>query len=315
MSKRILVTGSEGFVGRTLVHALQVGGYEVFGCDLRVPDAPDRRACDISNLDSVEALFDWVERVDWIFHLAAITFVPEAAQTPAHVMAVNLNGTIHLLDTVRRRCPQARFIFAGSSEAYGVPQTLPIDESHPLVPVNPYAISKTAADHYCSYVHKVHGQDVIRLRLFNHSGPGQSDRFVLSSIARQLAVLETRSQEGHVPVLHTGNLEPKRDFLHVDDVIRAYLAVAERGRSGEAYNVCSGVSYRIREALDELSRQCRVKIAIESEPARQRTFDIPEVLGCHHKLTVDTGWEPVIPFTQLLEDLLKYWRETLSRNE
>ena len=240
MSKRVLVTGSEGFVGRKLVSALQDRGHEVFGCDLRVPDAPARRACDISNFDSVEALFEWVESVDWIFHLAAITFVPEAAQTPAHVMAVNLNGTIHLLDMARRRCPNARFIFAGSSEAYGIPQTLPIDESHPLVPGNPYAISKAAADAYCAYVHRVHGQDVVRLRLFNHSGPGQNDQFVLSSFARQMALLERRSEEGHTSVLRTGNLESSRDFLHVDDVIRAYLAVAERGRSGRT------ISARIR---------------------------------------------------------------------
>ena len=315
MNKRVLVTGSEGFVGRTLVRYLHDHGYEVLGCDLNVPDASDRFACDISDFNAVEKLFEWVGSVDWIFHLAAITFVPDAMQTPAHVMAVNLNGTIHLLDTVRRCCPQARFIFAGSSEAYGVPQTLPIEESHSLVPVNPYAISKAAADHYCAYVHRIYGQDVVRLRLFNHSGPGQSDQFVLSSLARQLAVLENDSQEGHTRILRTGNLASRRDFLHVNDVVRAYLAVAERGQSGEAYNVCSGVPHSIHEAVDVLSNRCRVAIKIESEPARQRTFDIPEIFGCHRKLTTDTGWEPSILFPKLLDDLLAHWRKTFSGNK
>lgn len=306
MSGRVLVTGSGGFVGRRLGAYLTAQGFEVFGCDLVVSDAPgEHRICDITDMASVEETIQWVLPLDFVIHLAAITFVPEAIQSPTQVVDVNLQGTIRLVEAMREHAPRARLVFVGSSEVYGPPQFIPVTEDHPFSPTNPYAITKAAADQYCRFCSENGRLDIVRMRPFNHSGPGQSDRFVLSSFARQIAEIEKGDCE---PLLKVGDLGAARDFTHVDDVVRAYEAALLHGRSGEAYNICSGASHRIGGALEALVEMTKVEIRIEIDPERLRPIDVPELRGSHEKFSADTGWKPEIPFSQLLEELLDYWR-------
>ena len=149
------------------------------------------------------------------------------------------------------------------------------------------------------------GYDIVRLRPVNHSGPGQSDLFVLSSFARQLARAEAGAAE---PVLRVGSLEARRDFLHVDDVVRAYELAARKGGSGEVYNIASGRAVLIRDALDTLLRMARVKVAVEPAPDRLRPVEVLEVAGSSERLTAATGWTPQHPLEDLLADILSFWR-------
>lgn len=311
MSGRVLVTGAEGFVGRHLCAQLATAGYEIIAGVGHMNSAiPGSRHFDLCEAASVERLVKDAGALTAVVHLAAITFVPDAERSPSSVMDVNLLGTIRLLDAIRRHAPAARALIVGSSEAYGPPQFLPVTESHALCPANPYAISKAAADHYGAYMHAAAGLDVVRARPFNHSGPGQADAFVLSSFAKQIAEIEAGRRE---PVLHVGNLDVARDFSHVTDVVKAYQGLLKDGRAGEAYNVCSGDSVRLSDVLDRFLALTSTRIEIQTDPERLRKVDILDVRGSHAKLTADTGWQPRIPFDQILRDLLDYWRGRLSR--
>ncbi len=302
---RALVTGAAGFVGKVLAEFLRARGWTVLCSDQRAPSGePDWFACDMGYREQIERMAAWAGPVTHVFHLAAVTFVPEAGRDPSGAFAVNLLGTVHLAEAMARNAPAARLIYIGTAEVYGHPQFLPITESHPLQPANPYAISKAAADQYCAYL-KHTGMDIVRVRPFNHTGPGQSDLFVLSSFARQIAQIESGKRPA---VLRVGNIEASRDFTHVVDVVRAYECMALMGVSGEAYNVCSGHPVVIRDALDRLIGLSTASIRVEVEPQRMRPVDVPSTFGSYEKLAGDTGWRPDIPFDALLADLLAYWR-------
>ena len=299
MTQRALITGAAGFVGQKLRRHLEAQGWEVVGSGDQgqagvIP-------CDISVRMQIDALLDQAGEVSHIFHLAAITFVPQASANPAEVMCVNLNGTIHLVQALAERQWPGRLLYIGSADSYGPPKYLPVDEEHPLSPANPYAVSKAAADHFCAYAAKAHGLDILRMRPFNHSGPGQPDQFVLSSFARQVAEIEAGHRE---PVLHVGNLSAARDFLHVDDVLRAYEIAARLGMPGQAYNICSGAAREVKLALDMLLEMSTASIEVRPDPARMRPVDVPSVYGTHQRLTEDTGWAPETGFDQILRDLL-----------
>lgn len=308
--KRILVTGAAGFVGQRLTRELRNSGYTVLESDQRMdPDSPDSRDCDISDAASVASLLEWASPLDGVIHLAAITFIPDAHANPAAVMEVNLGGTIHLIDAMHRFSPNARLVFVSTSEVYGPPQSLPVSESHPLNPQNPYAISKAAADQYCAYASARGLLDIVRIRPFNHSGAGQAPSFVLSDFAKQVVAMRHGDQSLQMKV---GNLNVARDFSHVDDVIRAYLLALESGKSGDVYNVCSGNSVSIGAVLDQLLAGVDGEVERVIERDRIRPTDVPEVRGDHARLTAATGWKPVVSFEALLDDLVAYWEEQRS---
>ena len=309
MSRRVLVTGSSGFVGMRLCAHLASRGYSVYGCDQVISEgSPARRVCDIASAEGVADLFQWALPVDCVVHLAAITFVPDAAKNPALVREVNLKGTVHVIDAMRAHAPDARLVFVSTSEIYGPPQNLPVDENHPIAPQNAYAESKAEADEYCRVLFAKEDLDIVRMRPFNHSGPGQSDAFVLSSFARQVARMKAGKQE---PIIRVGNIDNARDFMHVDDVVRAYELALEKGEAGEAYNLCSGRSQRVRDALDTLIELSGMDVRIEVDPERVRP-GVSEIRGSHEKFASVSGWEPTISFRTLLEDLLAYWSEIES---
>ncbi len=310
MKRCVLVTGAAGFVGNVLSDHLVKQGWQVSRTDLNVPPSEDGwYACDIADAGQVDGLFSWAGAVTHVFHLAAVTFVPEARRAPAKTFSVNLLGTVNLIAAAKAHAPKCRVINVSSSAVYGPPQELPVTEAHPLNPVEPYAIAKAAADQYCGFAHEEHGLDIIRIRPFNHSGPGQDDSFVLSSFARQIARIEAGKRE---PVLRVGNLKPRRDFLHVRDVVRGYECAALKGESGGVYNICSGRAVAIGDALEMLLEMSDTDIQVETDPGRLRNVEVLESRGSHEALTADTGWEPEAPLATLLEELLTYWREVES---
>ncbi len=305
-----LVTGASGFVGRRLCERLLHDGWDVRGL-VYPEDARDdtERRTNIGDRDDLYKAIAWAGPITHVFHLAAVTFVPTSAKSPALTMDVNITGTVNLLHAVHESLPKARTVFVGSASCYGIPQSLPVTEDHPLAPTEPYGISKAAADAYCRYAHRALGIDVIAARPFNHSGPGQSDAFVISSFARQVVEIESGTRDN---VLRTGDLTARRDFSHVDDVIDAYIRLADQGKAGEAYNVCAANSYSAGDVLDGLRARSNADIDVQPDPERMRRVDIPEVVGSHAKLTQDTGWQPQRSFDLLLDEVLAYWRETLQ---
>lgn len=306
MKNRALVTGADGFVGGVLCRHLAQSGWGVRSAVLRAALNPETEfQCDITDSGQVDGLIAWAGPVDVVFHLAALTFVPDSIEHPQQAMRVNVEGTMHLLDACRARLPDSRFVYVSTSEVYGPPVELPIREEHPLNPQNPYAISKAAADNYCAYFHKSTGYAVVRMRPFNHSGPGQSDPFVLSSFARQVARAEKGLSE---PIVEVGNLNARRDFLHVDDVVCAYELAALEGVPGEAYNIASGKAVSIHEALRMLLDMASITIAVQPASERLRPVEVPEVYGSAEKLKTATGWEPHKTVEALLADVLDYWR-------
>jgi len=302
MNRRALVTGGAGFVGRRLCAQLRGIGWEV-ACADRGEDCD--HAFNIVEPGQVDALLEAAGPLTHVFHLAAMTFVPDSIRHPAAAFDVNLNGTVNLLHALHAHGSEARVLFVSSGEVYGPPKYLPQDEDHPLEPANPYAISKCAADHYCRYYAKSTGMPIIVARPYNHTGPGQSPSFVLPSFARQAAAIEAGQAE---PVIHVGNLDARRDFSHVDDVLAAYVLLAEQGAPGEAYNVCSDKARRVGDALDYLVARIGGGARIEPDPARMRPVDVPEVAGSHAKLAAATGWQPAHTFESILDELLDYWR-------
>ena len=311
MSKAALVTGADGFVGRRLCTRLRAAGWTVHQADRQGRD--DTHACDVTDRAALEVLLEALPDLTHVFHLAAMTFVPAASAHPVQAMLVNYGGSLNLAQALLARGRPVRLVFIGSADAYGPPEYLPIDEAHPLRPVNPYAISKAAADQALDWLHRAHGLDVVRMRPFNHAGPTQEGDFVLASFARQVAAIATGAAEE--PVVRTGNLDAARDFSHVDDVIEAYLLAAEHGAAGMVYNVCSGAAQRVGDALDRLIEFSGCAIRVERDPARYRPVDVPEVRGSHARLSEATGWEPQRSFDTLLKELFDAWRARLEAGQ
>ena len=241
-----------------------------------------------------------------MFHLAGVTFVPDAEREPTRAMRANYDATVYLMQALGELADSARVLHVSTSEVYGLPQRLPIDETHPVNPTNVYSISKAAADQFVRLPRGPNGPRVIVARPFNHSGPGQNASFVLSSFARQVARIELGLAE---PVLRVGNLSAARDFLHVEDVVSAYLLLAEGGTTEDVYNICSGTSHTIQEAMEKLLSLSSMSIRWEVDPERWRESACQEIRGSHERLTRDTGWEPRVTFGDLLKDILEYWRQ------
>lgn len=236
-----------------------------------------------------------------IYHLAGMADVHAAWRASSPALRSNALGTHYLLEAVRRAGIPIPVLVTGSALVYQ-PSSEPIDEDFPIRPVSPYGISKLAQEMAAL---RASWCPVFLVRPFNHAGPRQSDAYVTSSFARQIAEIEAGVRE---PVLHVGNLESKRDITDVRDIVRAYQLILERGKPGQPYNVCSGRAYRIADLMDMLVSKARVAIQIQTDSARLRPSDTPIVLGSFARLERDTGWQPVIPIERTLEDLLDYWR-------
>lgn len=318
---RTLITGVAGFVGRHFTRAIVTDGLgDVHGAD-RGPLAErgedelraslrSYRALDVADAAAVDAMIDDL-RPDRVVHLAAQASGADSLERPAETYVVNAVGALHLLEAVRRHAPGATVLLVGSADVYGAgaPGTL-IAETAPLRPRNPYALSKAAQDMLGEVYAGTYGLPVIRTRTFSHTGPGQRPRFALAGFADQLA----RIGEGLLPPeVRVGNLEGIREYGDVRDVARAYLALLEQGAPGEAYNVCTGVGYPMRELLDRLIRISGVRATVAPDPARMRSRDTEHLVGDPAKLATRTGWAPAIPLERTLLDLFRDARERVRR--
>ena len=200
-------------------------------------------------------------------------------------------------------------VISGSGEIYGPPEQLPVDESARLRPQNPYAVSKAAVDLLGAQYWDAHGVRVVRMRAFNHAGPGQSDQYVLGTLTRQVAEAEAAGQDE--ALLRTGNAESARDFTDVRDVARAYLEAAALAPG--AYNVCSGTAVTILDLIEMVRDAAEVPVRHEIDPERVRRHDVPEIRGSAARLRTRTGWRPRIPLEQTVADALDEWRRGLAR--
>lgn len=307
---RALITGATGFAGSFLVEECLAAGCEVHGTALE--SSPVARSgvtlhcVDLRDAGAVGRLLREVAP-DRVFHLAGQASVAAAWADPAATLIDNLLISFSVLDAVRAQTPAARVLVIGSSEEYGVvsPEDLPVRESQPLRPVDPYGVSKVAVDYLALQQHLAHGLHVVRMRPFNHIGPRQRQGFVVADWAAQLAAIERGEAE---PALRVGNLDVARDFTDVRDIARGYRLALEGGAPGAVYNICSGRAVRIADLLDLLLASCAVEVRVEHDPAKQRPADVAIRLGSYEALHVATGWEPRIPLAQTLADTLDYWR-------
>jgi GDP-4-dehydro-6-deoxy-D-mannose reductase len=310
---RALVTGGNGFVGRHLIEELRVRGYETVVAGHG--ESFDDGSCDIAlDLRESGAIFAIVEssRPQVVFHLAAQAFVPRATEDPLETYDVNVMGTARLVEAIRR-LPEGsmpRLLFASSAEVYGPHESseLPLRETTLTNPATPYAASKIAGEAIVLGSARTYGFEAIVTRAFNHIGPGQSERFSVPSFARRLATIAA----GGSPILPVGNLETKRDFLDVRDVVRAYIDLSERGSPGEIYNVCSGVGTRMADVLRQLVMTAHVPVEIREDPALMRPADVSTVYGDNAKLKAATGWEPTYSLARSLRDIYEDARSAIG---
>jgi GDP-4-dehydro-6-deoxy-D-mannose reductase len=245
---------------------------------------------------------------DYIFHLAAQSFVPTSWRLPAETFSINTVGQIHLFEAVLDLGLAPKIQVAGSSEEYGRvnPDEIPMKETNPLRPLSPYAVSKVGQDLLGYQYFQSYGLHVVRTRGFNHTGPRRGEVFVTSNFARQIAEIEKKKRPA---VLHVGNLEAQRDFTDVRDMVRAYWLSLEKGQAGDVYNIGTGKAYAMKDMLDMLLSLAKVKVQVEVDPARLRPSDVPILMPDVSKFRALTGWAPEIPFTRTLSDLLDFWRE------
>ncbi len=322
---RALITGGHGFVGRHLAeHLLKCGDDVALTYHPKakeednknkypIPKAVQSFALDVADKKGVEQLLALLQP-DAIYHLAGLSFVPSQENDLERVFQVNTFGTSNILEAVSKHSKKSRVLVVTSAEVYGEPRpgSLPLTELAELRPVTVYGASKAAAD-VISFKYFFHDSvDVLRVRPFNHLGPGQSENFSIAGFAKQVAAIKLGKASNKILV---GNLEAKRDFSDVSDIVRGYREALLNGKRGEAYNLCSGKSVEIKEMLTKLISIAEIEAEIEVDEARLRPVDIADIYGSYQKAQKDFGWKPRIELDGTLSSLLAYWIEVLGAKE
>lgn len=309
MSKRALVIGINGFVGPYLADELLANGYEVVGCGVERQSAleplSEYLVCDITNYEQIRNVIKRL-RPDFVINLAAISSVGLSWKIPKTVFDINAGGTLNLLEAIRELGFQerTRILIVGSSEEYE-PSDKPLNENDTLDASSPYGISKANQERIAELYGLFFGIQIVRTRSFNHTGVGQPESFVLPSFCKQVAAIANGSQE---PVISVGNLEVRRDFSDVRDVVRAYRLLLENEACiGEAYNVGSGKAYQLNELLATIIDLSGLNIDIRVDPERFRPQDNPFIQADICKITQATGWQPVHGIAETLGDMLRYF--------
>lgn len=300
MSRRILITGASGFVGRHLTSLLKAHPSKDLIFDERF---------DVTNILEVS---DVVRRVqpDACVHLAGVTSIAQARQDRNKAWNVNLQGTLNVAQALLAYAPQATLVFSSSSEIYGDSFLAgeALDENALLIPNNPYSVTKAAADLSLGAMVR-EGLKVIRVRPFNHTGAGQVENFVVAAFARQIAKIEVGTQR---PVVEVGNLDAERDFLDVRDVCEAYKACIDRSQdipSGVILNICSGQTRSIRSILEKLVNFSKVEIEIRVKKELLRPVDVRYARGSNELACKILHWQPKVLWEETLQSVLNYWRE------
>lgn len=315
---RALVTGIAGFAGSVLADYLyHQTDLEIHGVihrnDLRIQHLHDRLQLHRGDLRNALWVSELVESVqpDCTFHLAAWSDVGGSWQQPWTTYELNIHCQLNLLEALVHKAPHSRVLVVTSNEVYGLvePVDIPINEGTPFRPNSPYGVSKIAQDMMALQYWNSHELATIRMRSFNHIGPGQSDDFVASAFARQIAEIEAGLRK---PVVRVGNLDAQRDFTDVRDVVRAYWLASTCGDGGDVFNVGSGSSCSVHWLLQTLLSLTSVDVAIEVDPSRMRPSDVPISICDNRRLADATGWRPEIDVRQSLRDLLDSWRQQLG---
>lgn len=319
---RVLLTGVAGFAGSHLAEYLlsdaRVGAaneaVELHGVvhrhDRRIYHLRHRMQLHRGDLRNGLWVNDLIQLVkpDYVLHLAAWSDVGGSWQQPWTTYELNIQCQLHLLEAIRRWAPACRVLVATSNEVYGLldPADLPVDEATPFRPNNPYGVSKIAQDMMALQYWLSHQIPTLRVRSFNHIGPGQADDFVASTLARQIAEIEIGERP---PVVIVGNLDAQRDFTDVRDVMRAYWLVITKGEAGQVYNVGSGQARPVRWLLETLLTLTSVQVEVKIDPTRLRPSDVPMSVCDNRRLVEATGWQPQVDLRQSLQDLLDGWRK------
>ena len=314
---RVLITGITGLIGSHLAeYLLSLGDVEVFGFKRwrsqteNIAELASKTTLLEGDIEDPYSVQRALERSlpDRIFHLAAQSYPSESWDAPVATFNTNVIGTIHLLQGARKIVPEAQVLIACSSAEYGFisPDEVPITEDHPLRPLSPYGVSKVAQELLGLQYHLCFGMKVYLARFFNQVGTRQGDRCSIQTFARQIAEAEMTGGRG---IVYHGNLSPRRDFLDARDGVRAIWLLMERGQPGKPYNICSGQARQMKAILEELIDLSPATVQAQVDPSRLRPVDEPILVGDRSRLTQDTGWEPQVPFSQTLRDVLEYWRQ------
>ncbi|MBP7774186.1 GDP-mannose 4,6-dehydratase [Candidatus Woesebacteria bacterium] len=309
----ILVTGGSGFAGSHLLeHLITAGGSGLhatrFGTkeplSPLVEAAVQFHSIDLTDQNAVVTLIQQL-RPTAVYHLAAFSFVGQSFQKGSSVLFNNIQLQINLLEAIKEFSPETRILVIGSAEEYGLsePEEIPIQESHPLRPVNPYAVSKIAQD-LLAYSYAVsYDLDIVRVRPFNHIGERQTSDFAVPAFAEQIVAIE----RGSLRELRVGDLSGVRDFTAVEDMAAAYSIVMQHGKKGEVYNIGSGRGVSMQEIVDLLISYAQVPIKVVVDPTRFRPLDIPTIIANNERIR-SLGWEPTISLETSLQKVLNYWR-------
>jgi GDP-4-dehydro-6-deoxy-D-mannose reductase len=322
--KKILITGISGFVGGHLVQYLTAHHniLEIHGISRSKPawdfvNIPREllnshffHQADLNNIQKIKSIIEEIQP-DYIIHLAAQSSVAESWKTPVLSFMNNTNIFLNIIDTVRLNDNAARVLSIGSSEQYGIvsENDLPISEVRPQCPENPYAVARVAQEYLARIYAKGYNLDICCTRSFNHCGPGQTDRFVVSAIVKQFVNVAHGIQK---PVINIGNGAIVRDFIDVQDVIEAYNLLLTKGKRGEVYNVCSGQGRAIQDIITLLSKMLCIPVETLQVQTQIRPIDNPRIVGSYQKIQRDVGWRPTIPFEESLLSMYQYWDQRLK---
>ncbi len=321
LNQKVLITGITGFVGSHLADYALAKGVAVYGLKRwhlskmrnvrHIEDSIRWYDCDLTDPIAIHKIVGQIQP-DWIFHLAAESFVSPSWDHPTHYMAVNYNGTVNLLEAIRQNKLKTRILLAGSAEEYGevTPEDLPIRDKTLLQPVNPYAVSKVAQDLIGFVYYKSYGLNVIRTRAFNHEGPRRDNVFGISWYAYQIVRIEKELQE---PVVRTGLRDDRRNFMHIADLVRAYWLALEQCKPGKLYIIGADEKdhvYTFDEVLNMLIKLSTYKGKIKKviDPKFVRPTSVPRLIADSREFRQLTTWKPVVPFRKILIDYLDYWR-------
>jgi len=304
---KALITGITGFVGSHMSSFLLERGFDVFGLD-KALNGYDKITYFSVDITEKKRVFEAIRKSkpDFIFHFAAISSVTACEENKELARAVNLGGTENILSACADNSIKARILIPSSAYVYGLPMHDSLDESHPINPSSEYGILKVGQEKVASRFFNKDKLSVVIIRSFNHIGPNQTTGFVCSDFAKQIAEIEKGLKE---PIIKVGNLESKRDFTDVRDIVKAYLLALEKCKPNEVYNLCSGKIYSIKQILDIMLSLTEQEIKIEIDPSKTREDDIQVIRGNNSKFVRATGWEPEIPIEKTLKDLLDYWRK------
>jgi len=305
------ITGIEGFAGHYLAQDLLARGHQVGGSYIDAQAASDLAGkyklyqVDLRRPEQIDqAIKDFSPQV--LFHLAAQSSPALSFKKPQETFEINLIGTVNLLEALRGLNGKCRLMLISSCEVYGpTASDKPLTEAEPYNPISPYASSKVFQEITCLQYFRTYNISTIVVRPFPHTGPGQPSSFALPSFARQIAEIEKGQRK---PVIRVGNLSARRDISDVRDVVQAYQLLAEKGRPGQLYNVCSGQTIRIEDALKKLLQLAQKEVRLETDPELLRPADVPVLWGDNKKVKSETGWEQKYNLDQTLAGLLQYWR-------